>query len=370
MVFGYGWTRHFTLSQIPLLHGKHAIVTGSNSGIGLSTALHLASRGANVTLACRNLDKAEVAAQQIRDRLRSEEDAKSDRSAVGKVEVQRLDLSDAASVLDFSKRFISSHDRLDILVLNAAIVPQTLTLATNPKEELTFVTNHLSHFLLTSKLLPLLRKSSLIDGGFDSRIVVVAADVTGWIDYTHLNGGKEWLLEPERMKDEKHYSGPRAYLRTKIMNVLFAKRLARLLEMDSSRGGEGKVRVNAIHPGVVGTSIFFPSSHGSEEQVPSFLEKVGKKFMNVAEGWTHMNVQDGTLTSLYAATSEEVKEKDLNGEYFFPFGVKKKPSPICLDERIGQELWQRSLDILANSSGDPEVCQELLRLGEASSSTT
>lgn len=92
------------------LDGKTAIVTGSNTGIGKETALELAKRGARVILACRDVDRAGRAAQEIRAQ-----------SGNGNVVVEIVDLASLDSVRQFAQRINTNEDRLDILVNNAGL---------------------------------------------------------------------------------------------------------------------------------------------------------------------------------------------------------------------------------------------------------
>ena len=57
---------HWTVKDIPDQSGSIVIITGANSGIGYETARVLAQKGMTVVMACRNLEKAQQAASQIR----------------------------------------------------------------------------------------------------------------------------------------------------------------------------------------------------------------------------------------------------------------------------------------------------------------
>ena len=90
------------------LDGKTVIVTGANTGIGKDTALDLAKRGARVILACRDLPKANKAADEIRRK-----------SGNGNVVVELVDLASLQSVKQFAERILANEARIDILVNNA-----------------------------------------------------------------------------------------------------------------------------------------------------------------------------------------------------------------------------------------------------------
>ncbi|TRY86823.1 hypothetical protein DNTS_020541 [Danionella cerebrum] len=147
------------------LDGKVALITGANTGIGKETAVDLASRGARVILACRDVEKGEEAAAEIQARVGG-----------AKVEVQELDLADTGSIRAFAQRFLRGH------------------------------------FLLTYLLIGLLKRSA------PSRIVVVSslAHNFGWIRFHDL-------------QSQGSYNSGLAYCQSKLANVLFTRELARRL---------------------------------------------------------------------------------------------------------------------------------------------
>jgi NAD(P)-dependent dehydrogenase (short-subunit alcohol dehydrogenase family) len=212
----------WTFDDIPDQTGRTAIVTGANTGIGLETARMLARKGAHVVLACRNLEKADAAVEQIR------RDAPS-----GSVVAEALDLSDLESVAWFSKAFMEGHGKLDLLVDNAGVMVPPLG-RTKQGFELQFGTNHLGHVALTARLLPLL------SGTASSRVVVVASTAQrgGRIDFDDLN----W--------ERRSYSAWGAYCQSKLANMMFALELSRRLRRAGS-----KVRVTAAHPGWTATDL-------------------------------------------------------------------------------------------------------------------
>ena len=134
---------NWTVQDAPEQDGRVIVVTGATSGIGLITARELARAGATVVLACRNPDKAEVVAQQIRLA-----------AAGARVETIPLDLSSLASVERCSDGLHERFEHLDVLVNNAGVMAPPLR-RTEDGFELQFGTNHLGHFALTGQLLDL-----------------------------------------------------------------------------------------------------------------------------------------------------------------------------------------------------------------------
>src|SRR6266404_3903462 len=132
--FGFGSTVDEVLNGVNL-DGKHAIVTGGASGIGIETARALAQAGAGVTLAVRNLDAGRVVAQRI-----------THATANQKVFVRALDLADQRSIATFVAGWKSP---LNILVNNAGIMALPSLERTSEGWEMQFATNFLGHFALT-----------------------------------------------------------------------------------------------------------------------------------------------------------------------------------------------------------------------------
>ena len=121
-----------------------AIVTGSNTGIGLETTRALVDRGYTVIMACRSRDKAMAAIQGI-----SADSGKA-------IFVHPLDLSSFESVKSFANAVADKFDHVDLLINNAG------RNTSGPGEDgldLCFQTNFLGHFVLTQHLIPLLLKA-------------------------------------------------------------------------------------------------------------------------------------------------------------------------------------------------------------------
>ncbi|XP_068933697.1 retinol dehydrogenase 11-like isoform X3 [Petaurus breviceps papuanus] len=158
-----------SMVQLP---GKVAIVTGANTGIGKETAKDLAQRGARVYLACRDLQKGELAANEIRAKTGNQQ-----------VLVQKLDLSDTKSIRAFAEAFLSEEKQLHILINNAGVMMCPYS-KTADGFEMHIGVNHLGHFLLTHLLLERLKESA------PSRVVNVSslAFHMGRIHFYNLHG--------------------------------------------------------------------------------------------------------------------------------------------------------------------------------------
>jgi NAD(P)-dependent dehydrogenase (short-subunit alcohol dehydrogenase family) len=291
----------WTFEDIPDQTGRTAIVTGANTGIGLETARMLALKGARVALACRSREKGELARERI---LKEKPEAS--------VEVLALDLSDLESVAAFASEFAAAHERLDLLIDNAGVMVPPLG-RTKQGFELQLGTNHLGHFALTARLLPLLERTP------GSRVVVVSstAQNAGRIDFEDMN----W--------ERRSYSPWRAYGQSKLANMMFALELARRL---AARGSA--VRVTAAHPGWTATDLQRTSG------VARFFNPL-----------LAMKAPDGALPTLRAATDPAAA----NGSYWGPSHFFELNGPPALanvpararDEAVAAKLF----DVSENLAG-------------------
>ncbi len=204
----------FGPGDLPDLSGTRAVVTGANSGIGFHTAKALAEHGAEVVLACRNLDSARAAQVKL----------------PGHTDVQELDLASQKSVTTFADRF---EGPLDLLVNNAGVMTPPRYRSTEDGHELQFGTNHLGHFALAGLLLRHLLEASA------PRIAVVSS-------IAH-HRGDERVLEGN---PEATYNANRDYGQSKLANLLFAFELQRRADAAAS-----PLVVASAHPGVSNTNL-------------------------------------------------------------------------------------------------------------------
>ena len=285
----------WSTKDIPDQKGKTIIVTGGNSGIGYETALALFCAGADVTIACRDKNKAEKAICEIE---------KSE--GTGSINFGILDLASSDSVKQFAETFLKNHSKLHLLINNAGV-------ATPPKAktsegfELQFGVNFLGHFALTSLLYPLLKKTS------DSRIVTLSS-----------NGYQNASLDFDNLKSEKDYNPLREYRQSKLANLIFSIELDRKIKESGD-----KILSIAAQPGANNTGL---TRHLSEEEIAIGKQRLGD-FM---EPW------QGALSTLYAAVSDEAKggnmyEPDEGGLRGYPHLATINEN--AKDENVAKKLW-------------------------------
>ncbi|GHF46854.1 NAD(P)-dependent dehydrogenase (short-subunit alcohol dehydrogenase family) [Deinococcus metalli] len=293
--------RHSTWTEasVPDQTGRVVIVTGANSGLGLETARVLAQHGATVVMACRNAQRAQSAAEQIRA-LRPR----------GEVVPMALDLGDLTSVASFAEAFTQRFGRLDVLVNNAGIMVPPLG-RTAQGFETQFGVNHLGHFALTARLLPLLERTP------GARVVTVSsiAHRFGHVDFTDPN----WHSRP--------YAPMPAYGQSKLANLLFTAELQRRL----TAAGQDVLAV-AAHPGWASTGLQGDSS--------------GATLLN---RWFAQPAAQGALPTLYAATSPDA----VGGGYYGPSGVlelggtpqRVSEADAAQDRHAARRLWALSEEL-------------------------
>jgi NAD(P)-dependent dehydrogenase (short-subunit alcohol dehydrogenase family) len=286
------------------MRGKVVVITGSNVGIGLETAVGVASLEATTILACRNRAKAEAAAKEVTRRTWNDD-----------VHVVDLDLADLASVGKAADDVLERWDRLDVLVNNAGGT-WSARQVTAQGFEYTFGVNHLGHFALTNALLQRLKDSA------PSRIVCVTS-----VGHHFAPDGMHF----EDLQSERRYEGMEVYCRSKLANVLFVRELARRLN-------GARVTANAAHPGWVRSSF---GMDGDTTGVTGFGMHVIRPFQ--------IGPRRGAKTSVYLATSPDVAGR--SGLYW----VRSKPGHMsrrAKDEPAAARLWHESENLLA-SAGFP-----------------
>jgi NAD(P)-dependent dehydrogenase (short-subunit alcohol dehydrogenase family) len=289
----------WTPADMPDQTGRIAVVTGANSGLGLIDSRELARTGARVVMACRNIEKGEAAAEQIRG-----ENPEADVSVVA------LDLADLASIREFADKL--DVDRLDLLINNAGLMapPRRLT---KDGFESQFGTNHLGHFALAGLLLPRLLPAP------EPRVVTESSGAhhIGRMNFDDLQG-------------ERRYVRWLAYGQSKLANLMFAFELQR-------RAAEAGTSLKSLaaHPGYSRTNLQFAA--------PPIHERA---LMAVTNMLVAQSAEMGALPTLYAATAPDLP----GGSFIGPDGFMEQrgyPKVVtaagrAYDEQAWRRLWEIS----------------------------
>lgn len=257
---------------------KTILVTGSTDGIGLETALELASAGHQVILHGRSEAKVQRACNTIRQAAPN---------AV--LQTAHADLADLDAVALMAQDLAARLPKLDALINNAGVY-MTGRRVSKDGFEMTLAVNYVAHFLLTALLLPLLKKSS------DPRVVTVSsiAHTSGHLDFDNLNG-------------ERHFDSYQAYAASKLADALFANELARR---------EPWLCSNSLHPGVIDTKLLHTGFSAKGDSVAV-----------------------GARTSVYLAASPEIK--GISGKYFYNC-TAVRPATSAEDRQLARQLWEWS----------------------------
>jgi len=275
------------------MRDKVVVITGATSGIGEVAADRLAQKGARIVFVAR-------------DRARGEEMRKHLRAIAGHAEhtVHYADLSRLSEMKRVAEAIAVMEPQIDVLINNAGAL-FTHRQVTEDGLERTFALNHMSYFIVTNLLLGRLR------GTPGARIVSTASDA---------HKGKR--LRFDDLQSARGYSGFAVYGRTKLMNILFTRELARRL------AGSG-VTANCLHPGFVSTR-FGDQSGG----FMSLAVRIAKNFAITPE--------QGAETIIYLASSPAVEGK--SGGYYCKC-KPDTPSRAAQNDTDAARLWEISAKI-------------------------
>lgn len=296
------------------LDGKTVVITGANTGIGKETARDLYRRGARVILACRDLTKADAAAQDIKSIPPSKPNREQFVGEPGEVVVCKLDLTSLASVRECAKHISTTESAVHILINNAGIMmcPKGVT---EDGFETQFGTNHLAHFLFTLLLLPKMIQSQK-NSDFCCRIINVSSTA-------HSFPGADINFDDLMM--EKSYTPLSAYNQSKLANVLFTRELARRLKEANITG----VNTYSLHPGVIKTEV--TRHFGAAKMLYGMLGPFIK------------NAEQGAQTTLHCALDDGAAKE--TGLYYRDCAVLT-PSTAARDDVKAAKLWDVSVELV------------------------
>lgn len=266
---------------------KIVLITGATSGIGKETAKGLARLGAGILFTARDAQKGEDTKAEIITETKN-----------SNVEYFVADLSSLAAVRKLAADIQSKYQKLDVLINNAGVLPQTREESLDGIE-LNLAVNFLAPFLLTNLLLPLLKNAN------GARVINVSSTVHN-----------EGTIDFDDLESKKHFDRYQAYGQSKLALILWSKLAAKEFK---DRG----VTINCLHPGVIGTEMTMQYVR-ELNPIKAFLFSL-----------TFVSEKKGAETAIYLASSPDVK--DVTGQYF----IKKRQvssSPESYDMNVAKKL--------------------------------
>ena len=270
------------------------LITGANSGIGQAAATEFARRGWHVFAAARSTERGQAAVSQIQ----------KDSGSIA-VELLELDLASFASVRRAADELLERTNRLDVLVNNAGLTLNNRQLTVDGHETM-MQTNHFSHVLLTSLLLPKLLESD------DARVVNVSSRVYERVEAMPLDD----------LSFEHHWGGILPYCVTKLANILFTNELHRHMH---DRG----LATFSVHPGVVATNFL--------SNFPTPLRVV----MRVARPL--LRTPEQGAAPLVELATDPARRADAGA--YFDRHTCTQPQPHATDQQAAERLWQLTNEI-------------------------
>jgi NAD(P)-dependent dehydrogenase (short-subunit alcohol dehydrogenase family) len=280
-----------------------AVVTGASSGIGKAAAKALAAQGWHVIAHGRDRERTALAEAEIRAAA----------AAGAKVDMVCGDLSVMSDTARLAKEIGSLTGKVHALLNNAGGVRGEFVISPEGNEA-TFAGNHLGHFLLTNKLMPLLRAAAATSKAGTVRVLSVSSNAhesCPGLDWDDLQLTRAWV------------SG-KSYCLAKLCNILFTRELAKRV------AGDG-IAANSMHPGVVASNFV----NHAEPRMKSYIETLA-----------NVPPEAGADTLVWLATAPEAG--GVTGGYFY----KRKsltPSPAALDGGAAARLWQESEALVARA---------------------
>ena len=294
----------WSLADMPDQHGRTALVTGANDGLGLHITEQLAAHGARVLMACRNLEKAERAKRDVLDRHRT-----------AALEIVPLDLGDLASVKRCAEDVLARCQALDVIACNGGIMAVPFGLTPDGLEQHMGV-NYYGHFALVGRLMPLIRRTPGV------RVVTTTSLAE-----------KLGRLDLEAPVSASRYNRWRAYGDSKLAILM----LALMLDERFKRDGLDAKGL-AAHPGFTRTNLRTTRLQTERNWVQR-LQLHGYEMLSFP-------ADRGVLPLLCAATNPDLR----GGEYIGLDGIGQirgnpritRAQPRAYDPALRAALWARS----------------------------
>lgn len=280
-----------------------AVVTGASSGIGKAAAKALVAQGWHVIAHGRDPERTAAA----------EADMRAAAAPGAKLDMIRADLALLGDTARMAKEIGRLTNKVHALLNNAGGVRSELVI-TPEGNEATFAGNHLGHFLLTNRLLPLLRAAAATSQPGTVRILSVSS--TGHTS----SPGIDW----DDLQQTREWASGKSYCLAKLYNILFTRELAKRLAADG-------IVANSMHPGVIASNFV----NHAEPGMKSYMETLNL-----------LPPEAGADTLVWLATAPEAGK--VTGGYFHKRAALS-PASAALDDKAAARLWQESEALVARA---------------------
>jgi NAD(P)-dependent dehydrogenase (short-subunit alcohol dehydrogenase family) len=301
------------------LTGKTIVITGGSTGLGLESAKALAKGGATVVITARTDAKGQAAVTAVQDYLK-QQSIRND-----KVSFVQLDLDSLENVKTFPQRYLAkfgNDQKIDVLMNNAGVMAIPDRQLTKDGYERTFQSNHLGHFVLTAKVMPLLKESG-------AKVINVSS-----LAYNFAGKG----LDLDNLNGEKDYGAWSSYGASKLENILFTQELQRRADASGV-----SLIATALHPGAVNTDLARNMMGGEEawyEKKATGPTSVWETILQSTINKALLTPEQGAATQVYLAVADE-EEK---GRFYSDLKPQKLPA-FATDERVARALWSKSEEL-------------------------
>ncbi len=279
-----------------------AIITGASSGIGKETAKALAALGWRIIGVGRDKSRSLAAEAEIREAAHGVQ-----------VEMLRADLAHLNETQRLAEEIATLTDRIDVLVNNAGVMCSEQVITPEGFVE-NFAGNHLGPFLLTLRLLPLLKAAAADAPAGSVRIINTSSDAS------EMTKGLNW----DDLQLKQNFDSGASYCNTKLANVMLARGLAKRLAADG-------IVAHSMHPGPVDTNFtsYVP------ERIAAYIKTLNQ-----------LTPEEGADTVVWLATAEEPGRS--SGGYFYQ-RQPRAANPYAEDDANVDRLWTESEKLLAEA---------------------
>lgn len=313
--------QQFDLQDTPDLTGKVAVITGGSEGIGF---------GASHTMLAHGLSKLFVISyrKEVMDNALSAIKDDLSASTSAKVTWLQCDISDWKQVKETADKIAQSTDRIDILINNAARGIMTYQL-TDYNVDRHMAMNHMAHVILTSHLLPILKKTA--SEGNTVRISNQASNA-----HQGTPSDTKFASLDELNRD---LGANGQYGRSKLAGILYSRYLNKHLT-----SAHPNILVNATHPGVVDTKMSTDDAH---EPFPILGYAMSHGMAPLKK-----DIWQGCVSTVFAATKTEK-----SGQYICPPAVPESGNTMAQDEELGEQLMKLTREVVAEKTYQDSVAK-------------